>query len=149
MFLIDTLPQQIWLVCMLAVAGFAYWRGGWPERTVALATIVGSVAGGALQNTHDWTKIQWGDMAVDVAYLWVVLFVAIRSDRFWPLFAAAFQLISVFIYIADMADRGVGPRAPYLANVIWSYLILICIVVGTGNYWRRQRPSPATGISTT
>ena len=115
---------------MLAVAGLSIWRGGWAERTVAFTTIVGSLATAVFQNTRDQSATQWGDLAVDFICLGVFVWVALRSRRFWPLFAAAFQLISVVIYVARIADVRVGAKSPFTAGVIWSYLILAAVAVG-------------------
>ncbi len=154
MFLVHTLPQQIWTASMLAVAAFALRRGGWPERTIAFGMVADSIASGILQNTRDWGAPQWADLSIDIAYLIVMVWVALRSDRMWPLWAAGFQLVSVAIYLARLADVNVGALAPYRATVIWSYLILGVITVGT---WLHRRspthgassPSPSNGRSAT
>jgi hypothetical protein len=130
--------QQVWTICMLAVCALAFWRGGWPERTAAIGMLVDSLSSGLLQNTHDWGQTQWADLAIDVAYLALLLWLALRSHRFWPLFAAAFQLLSVVIYVARMADYSVGARATYNAVVILGYLILLAIVYGIVGRWRRS-----------
>ncbi|HEY5410808.1 MAG TPA: hypothetical protein VIJ94_08775 [Caulobacteraceae bacterium] len=130
MFLVHTLPQQIWTALMLAVAALALWRGGWPERTIAFGMVVDSIASGILQNTRDWGAPQWADLAIDVIYLAVMIWVALRSDRWWPLWAAAFQVISIAIYVARMVDPRVGALAPFTAGVIWSYLILVVVAIG-------------------
>jgi hypothetical protein len=124
---------------MLGVLALALWRGGWPERLASGGMVVDSIASALVQNTHDWSQTQWADLAVDVVYLGVLLWLALRSNRFWPMWAAAFQVLSVVIYVARMADRTVGARAPYNAVVILSYLILVAIAVGTFGVWRRGR----------
>ncbi len=126
-----TASQAIWNGSMIAVAGLAAWRGRWEERTIAFGMVVDSLAANVFQNTHDWTAPQWADLAIDGGYLIVMVWVALRSNRMWPLFAAAFQLIDVAIYLAFIADGRVGALAPYFAIAIWSYLILIVIVIGT------------------
>ncbi len=137
---------------MFSVAALTIWRGGWPERTVAFGTIVGSLAMALFQNTKDWSAPQWGDLAVDSVFLLLVIWVALRSRKVWPMFAAAFQLVAVVNYVARLADARVGVLAPFTAGVIWSYLILLAVVVGV---WLNRRaapapaPSPSTGSSST
>lgn len=142
-----TAPQAIWNASMLLVAALAAWRGKWAERTIAFGMVIDSVATNVLQNTHDWKAPQWADLAVDTAYLIVMLWVALKSDRLWPLWAAAFQLIDVAVYVAFVADMRVGALAPFLAIEIWSYLILIVVAVGT--LTRPRAASPSTGRSAT
>jgi hypothetical protein len=139
LFLFHSLQQQIWTISMLAVCAFTYWRGGWPERVASTAMVVGSLASGLVENRSDWGATQWGDLVIDVAYLGLMLWLALRSDRYWPLWAAAFQLLSVVIYLARMADRRIGAHAPLSATVIWSYLILVTITIGAWLHWRRAR----------
>lgn len=126
-----TAPQAIWNISMVSVALLAAWRGGWAERTIAFGMVIDSLATDVFQNTRDWHAPQWADLAIDFVYLIVMVWVALKSNRMWPLWAAAFQLIDVAIYLAFVADRRVGALAPYTAIVIWSYLILIVVVVGT------------------
>jgi hypothetical protein len=156
MSLIHTLPQQIWTAAMALVAGLSLWRGGWAERTVALGMVVSSIATALFQNTHDWSAPQWGDLTVDAIYLALLLGVALRSKRLWPLFAAAFQLIAVVVYAARIVDSRVGARSPFTAGVIWSYLILVSVVVGLwlhrhsrSTAGRSTSPSPSIGTSAT
>jgi len=70
----------------------------------------------------------------------VMLWVALKSHRRWPLWAAGFQVIDVAIYLAFIADRHVGAWAAYTAIAFWSYLILVAIVVGV---LTRQQHGPA------
>ncbi len=145
MFLIHTLSQQIWTAAMFAVAAYSVWRGGWAERTIAWGMVVDSLASGILQNKRDWGAPQWADLGIDVVYLIVMLWVALKSNRTWPLWAAGFQLVSVVVYFARIADMNVGALAPYLATVIWSYLLLVVIAVGTWLHHRHRisrEPSP-------
>ena len=154
MSLVHTLPQQIWTVWMLAVAGLSVWRGGWAERTVAFGMIVSSIATAVFQNKHDWSATQWADLVGDIIYLVLLFWVAFRSKRLWPLFPAGFQLVIVILYAARMADHRVGARAPFVAEEIFSYLILLAVGVGV---WQRAKdrraelfpPSTATGSSAT
>jgi hypothetical protein len=125
---------------MLSTVAVAFWRGGWTERLASIGMVVDSIASALLQNTHDWSQTQWADLAVDAAYLVLLVGLALKSNRYWPLWAAAFQFLSVMIYLGRMADRRVGAAAPYWAVVIWSYLILIAIAVGVwGEVRRRDR----------
>ena len=147
----NTLPQQIWMACTLGVTGLALWRGGRAERTVAIWMTISSIATAAVQNTRDVAATQWADLLVDSLYLALLVWVALRSHRIWPLFAAAFQLVAVLIYFARMADFHVGARAPFVAGEVWSYLILLAVVVGVLIHGKdgRTAASPPTGSSAT
>lgn len=124
-----TASHIIWDISMISVAVLAAWRGGWAERTVAFGMVIDSVVALLLQN-HDWKAPQWADLGVDTVYLIVMLWVAFKSNRRWPLWTAGFQIIDVAIYLAFMVDGHIDAWATYTAITIWSYLILIAIVVG-------------------
>lgn len=139
MLLFHTLPQQVWALVMLSVCSFAFWRGGRPERAVAAAVIVAWLGSAVLENQRDWISPQWGDLLVNGAFLALLIGLALRTDRRWTLWAAAFQLLGVVTYVARMADPRVGALAPYQAVVIWSYLVMIALAVGTWLHWRGGR----------
>ena len=150
---IRSAPQAIWDVSMLSVAGLSLWRGGWAERLVAWGMVVSSIATPIFENTRDWSSIQWGDLAVDTIYLALLVWVALRNQRLWTLFPAAFQFVSVVLYGARAADWRIGALTPYIAEEIFSYLILVTVVVGVWLRWRdrsaRISPSPSIGRSGT
>lgn len=131
MVLIHTLQEQIWTVLMLAVSGFALWRGGWPERLVAVANVLASLASGLAENRRDFIDPQWGVMVIDVLFLALLLWLALRSDRHWPMWAAAFQLLAVVTHGAMMADPSVGGWAYITGYIIWGYMVLASLSVGT------------------
>jgi len=138
-----TAPQTIWYSCSFAVAVLAAWRGRWEERTIAFGMVIDSVVSRLIQS-HDWTAPQWADLGLDLVYLIVIVWVALKSKRQWPLWVAGFQVIDVAIYLAFMADVRVGAWASYTAIAIWGYLILIVIVVGT-----LSRPPPGLAAAPT
>jgi hypothetical protein len=137
--------EQIWIVLMASAAGFALWKGGQPERACAVAMVAAWLATVLLTDRrNNWVDPQWGVMAADLSLLTLLLWVALRANRFWPLWAAAFQLLGVITHVAIMADRTISGRAYYVAAVIWSYLVVIALAAGTWSAWRRRRLSPAS-----
>ena len=70
---------------------------------------------------------QWGVMGVDIALLVFFLWLALHSEKFWPLFVAGFQLLLVITHFASAADSAVTGWAYKTAEMIWSYLIVFTI----------------------
>jgi hypothetical protein len=140
-----TPAQVVWNISMFGIFALALWRGGAPERLASIGMVADAFASALVQNTHDWNQTQWGDLAVDLAYLALLLWLALRTSRLWPLWAAAFQLLSVIIYVARIVDPRIGALAPYQAVVIWSYLVLIAILVGVWGEIRRRDRKLAAG----
>jgi len=92
----------------------------------------------ALLKDHRFQGPQWAAFVSDTALFLLILFVAVRSAHYWPLFAAAFQLLEVVTHVASTIDRHLSAWAYITANVIWTYLILGSIAFGTWNAWRRR-----------
>ena len=129
-------PERVWAVVMFAVSAFALWRGGRTERVVAVANIAAWLVTIVVQNRHNWLDPQWGVFSVDVAFLVLLLWCVVRSNRLWILPAAAFQLLAVVTHAAILADDGVRAWTYMTALILWSYLVLITLGIGTYTYWR-------------
>lgn len=128
---------------MVAVCGGAFWRGGREEQTAAGAMLLSVLATLFLRDPK-WSGTQWGAFAADAGLLVVLLVIALRTARFWPLFAAAFQLLCVITHIARILDPGVRAWAYATAQVIWTQWVLFAIGTGVFTNWRRTRRQPAT-----
>lgn len=140
--MLNTPLEQIWAVAMLAVSAFALWRGGRVERAVAVANVIAWIASVVMQNRHNWVDLQWGVLGVDAAFLAFLLWLVVRTDRIWILPAAAFQLLAVVTHAAILADGGVRAWAYITALVLWSYLVLITLAIGTYTNWRGPSAPP-------
>ncbi|WP_332765960.1 hypothetical protein [Phenylobacterium sp.] len=127
----QNLPQQIWLVVMALVCGLAFWRGRRPEWIVAGACILAWALTPLAQNSRNWFDPQWGVFAVDLALLAVLVWLTLTTDRTWLLFASAFQLLAVIIHLAILVDHSVNPMPYRQALVIWSYLVIAALGVGS------------------
>jgi hypothetical protein len=125
------------------VCGYALWRGGRPERLTALASLGAWLLSRLVFNYRDWVDPQWAVLAVDVAFLIALTTLAVTTDRTWALFAAAFQLLGVIIHLAITLDHGIRALAYVRGLVIWSYLVLIALGVGTWLHARRSSTSQA------
>lgn len=142
MFL-HTLPQQIWFAALVVVCGAAIWRGGRPERAIAIIWTLGWLISREVYDYRNWIDPQWSVLVVDAVLLAVFVGFACRTDRNWLLFAAAFQLLNVVTHAAIIADDGVRARAYVYGLIIWSYLVLAALAVGTWIEWRRVRQAKA------
>ena len=131
---------------MVAVCGGAFWRGGREEQTAAGAMLLSVLATLFLRDPK-WSGTQWGAFAADAGLLVVLLVIALRTARFWPLFAAAFQLLCVITHIARILDPGVRAWAYATAQVIWTQWVLFAIGTGAFTNWRRTRRQIATAES--
>jgi hypothetical protein len=132
------IPHWVWPAALVGTVAFALWRGRRPERVAAASMVLAWVLTVA---TYDRLAInpEWGLIAVDGVLFLVLLGVALTSSRYWPLFAAGFQLLGVITHVARQLDPKVGAWAYITAGVIWSYLVLIALAVGTYGRVRERR----------
>ncbi|MFN3512541.1 MAG: hypothetical protein ACK41C_05830 [Phenylobacterium sp.] len=136
-----TLPQQVWFVALVVVCILAFWRGGRPERLVAVLWAISWLISRSVYNYDNWIDPQWSVLAVDVGVLIAFAALAAYSDRTWLLFATAFQLLNVVTHVAMIVDSEVRARAYVYGLVIWSYMVLAAIGVGAWAEGRRESPN--------
>ncbi|HEX5378370.1 MAG TPA: hypothetical protein VFW47_07330 [Phenylobacterium sp.] len=129
------LHQIVWYGAATTVFGFAFWKGRAPERIAAAACAIASVLT-PFAISHRWFDPQWGVLAVDVALLGVLVWLALATTRTWLLFISAFQLLNVVTHVAMLVDHSVAPLPYRRGLVIWSYLTLVPLVMGTWRVWR-------------
>ena len=123
------LPVWVWPTALMIVCGLAFWRGQDDERLAAAATLANwAITLVVFQPLSDET--QWAMMAVDAVLLVLMVWLALRSNRYWPLFTAGFALLIVVTHIAHALDTGVSGWAYLTAILIWSYLSLFTIGYG-------------------
>ena len=124
---------------LLAVCIYAWWRGGRDERIVAATCLAGTAATllaiSPLQQRY--AGVEEGLMLVDLAVLAGFMAVALRSERFWPLWVAGLQLTTSIGHLLKGIDQELLPRAYGAALQFWSYPILLVLAAGT--YRRHQR----------
>jgi hypothetical protein len=132
------LPPWLGITLTLLVCGFAIWRGGWEERTAGTAALL-STAITVLLRDNSWPNLQLAAFIADGLLFVVFLILALRTEKYWPLAAAGFQLLAVLTHMAKLVDTQLQQWAYITAQVIWTYLILIAIVTGTVNSVRRRR----------
>jgi hypothetical protein len=120
------------------VCGGAFWKGGREEQLAAGGLLL-SLAVTIATRDSNWVGTQWGAFVPDVVLLGLLTAISLRTSRYWPLTATAFQLLCVLTHIARMIDPGVRAWAYATGQVIWSHGVLWTIGVGVWNTWRASR----------
>lgn len=133
--------QIIFRVLLIGSCGYAFWRGRSDERIVAVvclgATLASRVAFSPLAVRY--TSVEFGLLLIDLAVLASFIFVALRSQRFWPLWIAGLQLTTSMAHVMKAIDEHLLPIAYGAAIALWSYPILIILAIGTWRGHRRMR----------
>ena len=116
---------------------FAIWKGGRDEKIAGASLAVAAFATPLLKDDR-WLGPQWGVFAGDLAFLLLIVAIAMRTRRWWPICAAGFQLLGVLTHAARIIDNSVGSWAYATAGVIWSYSVLAAVAIGTLGAWREE-----------
>lgn len=128
----------IYWAILLLICAFAFWRGRQEERIAAGACLVATVVTVWIipPVALRYSAMDPAQLAIDGAMLATFVTIALRSERFWPLWVAGLQLTMSTSHLMKAIDSDLLPRAYAAAAVLWSYPILLIIFVGT---WRAHR----------
>jgi hypothetical protein len=128
----------IFNLLLFGACGYALLRGTRDARIVALVCIVANFATLAVKGpvATSYSSVETGVMAVDILTFAAFTFVALTSDRFWPLWVSGLQLTTSMGHALKGIESSLLPLAYAAALRFWSYPILIILVVGV---WRHQR----------
>jgi hypothetical protein len=118
---------------------YAFALGGAPERIGAGIYALSVVTTHVLLTTHAarWRGIEFGVFIVDLVTFALFCVLAVRANRFWPIWVSALLGIGVLGHLARWAGPDVLWYAYAVVLTIWSYPILAILALGTFNH--RQR----------
>jgi hypothetical protein len=133
------LPHEVYFAILLAVSGYALWRGGEPERLVAAILVLGSIASYAvnLPAQSRYYSVAAGVFAIDLISLAAFVTIALRANRYWPMAVASMHAISVIAHIAKYLDPTLIRTAYSFMIALWIYPMLAVLLIGTIRH--RQR----------
>src|SRR5690349_4995690 len=105
--------QYLFRALLLLSCGYALWRGRSDERVVALVCLGAVIATKFAISpvTVRYSGVELGLVSVDLAVLAAFVFVALRSNRFWPLWVAGLQLTSSMAHLMKAVDFRLLPEA--------------------------------------
>lgn len=132
--------NYVFLVILLACCGFALVSGGAPERIGAAIYAAGSFGTLAAASAAPvrFQGVEVGVFIVDVFVFLGFVALALRANRFWPIWVSALIGIGLAGHLAMLLHPQVIPWAYAVVLSIWSYPILAMMVAGTWLHRRRR-----------
>jgi hypothetical protein len=129
---------NIFHLVLALTCGYAFLSGRRDERLVAATCVIATIATRlAISPLHDrYSGVEIGVFAVDVGTFLAFTWVALKSERFWPLWVAGLQLTTGLAHILKVMETDLFPIAYAAAGRLWSYPILLILAVGT---WRSHK----------
>lgn len=118
---------------------YAFSAGGRSERAGAAIILLGSIATVVATSAMPirYRTAEFGVLTVDLIVLAALLFLALRSDRYWPLWVTAFQLVGVTTHVAMFVKPEVVPRVYAHVQSFWAYPMLLSIAIAVRLHRRR------------
>ncbi|TPG42696.1 hypothetical protein EAH79_02150 [Sphingomonas koreensis] len=135
-------------VVLLLSCLYALIRGGRPERIGAVINLAASAVTTALRlfDIRYFAPAEALVFAIDVAVVAGFYWLAVRTTRFWPVWAFGFALADVFINISGV----LLPRTPLFAFHsglgLYAYLALGAMTLGTYRLGRDASADERRGI---
>lgn len=117
----------MWAVCL-----YAFYRGGWEERVAAAGIVVATyltvlaVSPVAIR----FHQVELAVVLVDTGLLGLLLFLSLRTEKFWPLWLSAMQGLTTLSHLAPYVPH-VIPWAYHRAVAVWMYPMLIILAFAT------------------
>jgi hypothetical protein len=139
--------MALFALLLLACTLFALARGGRPERIGAATMFVGCVLTLAVNSplSGRYASMETAIFAVDAVMFGIFAALALLSDRYWPLWVTALQLLVVLAHVAKLADPEMLRNGYGFVMAVWSYPQLLAIALGTRAH-HRERTKPAAAI---
>jgi fucose permease len=132
------MAPNLFRVLLALVALYAILRGRRDEQQVGVVFVIGVIASELvlppIRDRYEGveTNLMLVDLAVFAGFLWV----ALRSNRFWPLWIAGLQLTAILGHILKLVDIHLFARAYAAALFFWAWPMLFILAIGT---WRSHR----------
>jgi hypothetical protein len=123
---------------LLVTCGYALWRGRKYEQLSAILFIAASIVSVLARSSgpERYFGVERSDLLIDSLVLVATVAIALRSDRFWPLWVAGLQLTIGMSHFLKALQPDLLPLAYAAAERFWSFPTLIILFIGA---WRQHR----------
>lgn len=131
--------NYVFLVLLIACCTYAFGRGGAPERIGMAIFAAGSILTFVAVSAPPirFKGVEVGVLIVDVCVFAGFVALALRANRFWPIWVSALLGLGVLGSLAMLLHPRVIPWAYAVVLSIWSYPILLLVAIGTHCHRRR------------
>lgn len=118
---------------------FAWWRGGGPERAVAVMFLTAWLASIATRAPFPqrYQGVAYHTLVIDILLLVGLLAVARRANRVWPVLITSLQALIVLAHLARMASPHQIAFVYLVMTTAWPFIQLLIVIAGTAFLWRR------------
>ena len=121
------------LMLLAGSAAFAFWKGDYSLRLVASIVVVGSILSALAQRQAPdaWHYGELGTLLIDISMLAAFGAIMFSSNRFWPIWMTAAQLLTVVAHFGPIFRHSHIAIPFAISEQIWSWFILVQLLVAT------------------
>ncbi|NWK96921.1 hypothetical protein DM806_14850 [Sphingobium lactosutens] len=123
------LAAFFWLLTLFACA-FAMVYGGRDGRWFTLVFLLSVLLTMPAQLAGSWHGTQFWLTIVDMLLLVGLVWLMLRSDSYWPIWAAASQLMTVLTHIVTLLLHGFSDRIYEGLSTVWVIPLLLFAIIG-------------------
>jgi hypothetical protein len=138
--------MQMWRLIawgfILLVTLSALWKGGKPEK-LAGAVMLAATTLSTISSDYSWLNVQYRILLIDGTMMVFLIILALRADRWWPMFAAGFEGLGLLIHLAFWAQPKLMSLVYVTGLNIVGYLVFASLGVGVVTHLMRQRQAAA------
>jgi hypothetical protein len=137
--------NYLFLVLLILSCVYAFTRGGVPERIGMASYAAGSVLTYLAVSAPPirFKGVEVGVFIIDVCVFISFVLLALRANRYWPIWVSALQGLGILGSLAMLLHPRVIPWAYAVVLSIWSYPILLLVAIGTHCHQRRLKRNGA------
>ncbi|MGV3511260.1 MAG: hypothetical protein ACO1OX_04565 [Novosphingobium sp.] len=133
----------IWLyrAAVAATVLFALRKGGEPERLVAtilLATVLLDLLNHAAFGMPAFFSVDPGHLVIDGWAMIALLWVALRANRGWPMWACSAQIIVVLAHMSKLIDLSLVRYGYFVMTQMPILIQAVALLAGTIAHFRRE-----------
>jgi hypothetical protein len=139
--------QILFGVLMWAVFIYALRRGSWEERLAASGIVIAAYLTVLVDSplATRFTQVETSVLFVDIGQLLLMLFISLRSKKFWPLWLTAMHALTILAHLAPYVPHML-PWGYWRAAAVWSWPMLIVLGFAIHQRHREQSVGAQFGI---
>jgi hypothetical protein len=118
---------------MAVACGYAFVCGERSARIVAAVVVAGSIISifVAEESMELWQDSEPGIAMVDITMLMIFAAIMLKSDRYWPIWTTAAQLLTVLAHLGPLL-RNADIAVPFaISEQLWAWFILAQLIFVT------------------
>ena len=123
------MEMLIWLLLILCSI-YAALAGGTAGRIGAGLIVAATVATWLVQGSERWAQTNIPVMFVDIALMAAFYALALKSNVYWPIWAAGFHLITITGHAATFIIPDFRSSLYYYFNGMWALFVQMSMVWG-------------------